>query len=113
MEDRTFRFGLPPSFGCSFRGRLDAFNEPYLTVDWRLGGPIFSREAPLHILFPDTAAALVDELDRMFPEKPSTPETTREEDLAYGAKRGLVIFLKKWREDTRNGRPQIVRRQRR
>lgn len=78
-----------------------------------MGGPIFSCEAPLTILFPDTANALVDELDRMFPEKPSSTKTTREEDLVHGAKRDLIIFLKKWRDDTRNGAPQIVRRQRR
>jgi hypothetical protein len=65
------------------------------------------------ILFPDTASALVDELDRMFPERPPTPKTTREEDLAHGAKRELIQTLKRWRDDSRKARHPIERRVRR
>jgi hypothetical protein len=65
------------------------------------------------ILFPDTASALVDELDRMFPERPASPKTTREEDLAHGAKRELIHFLKTWRENSRKASPLVVRRPRR
>jgi hypothetical protein len=65
------------------------------------------------ILFPDTASALVDELDRMFPERPATPKTNREEDLAHGAKRELIHFLQTWRENSRKASPQVVRRSRR
>ena len=76
---------------------------------WR---PYFFMRGPL-ILFPDTASALVDELDRMFPEQPATPKTSREEDLAHGAKRDLILFLKQWRSQSREARPTIVRRSRR
>lgn len=65
------------------------------------------------ILFPDSASALVDELDRMFPERPATPKTNREEDLANGAKRELVLFLKTWRDKSREASPLIPRRSRR
>lgn len=65
------------------------------------------------ILFPDTASALVDELDRMFPERPPSPKTNREDDLAHGAKRELIHFLKQWRESSRTASPPIVRRSRR
>jgi hypothetical protein len=65
------------------------------------------------ILFPDSASALVDELDRMFPERPATPKTSREEDLAHGAKRELIGFLKHWRETSRTASPPTVRRSRR
>lgn len=65
------------------------------------------------ILFPDSASALVDELDRMFPERPATPKTSREEDLAHGAKRELIHFLKTWKENSRKASPPVVRRSRR
>lgn len=65
------------------------------------------------LLFPDSASALVDELDRMFPEKPATPKTSREEDLAHGAKRELIHTLKRWRDDSRKASTPIVRRSRR
>jgi hypothetical protein len=55
-------------------------------------------------LLPDSAAALIDELDRMFPEKASSPESTRDHDLYYGGKRDLILFLKEWRERTRSTR---------
>lgn len=64
-------------------------------------------------LFPETASALIDELDRIYPEKPASPERSREEDIAYGAKRELVLFLKRWRESARAARPAITRRPRR
>lgn len=65
------------------------------------------------ILFPESASALVDELDRMFPEKPATPKTSREDDLAHGAKRELIHFLKNWRENSKSAAEPIVRRSRR
>lgn len=52
-------------------------------------------------LFPDSASALVDELDAMFPERVSSPETSREEDLHHGGKRELINFLKQWRAQAR------------
>lgn len=65
------------------------------------------------ILFPDSASVLVDELDRMFPERPPSPKTTREEDLNLGAKRELIHFLRTWRENSRKASQPIVRRSRR
>lgn len=53
--------------------------------------------------FPDTASALVDVLDRMFPEKANSPDSSREHDLHYGGKRDLILFLKEWRERSRAG----------
>ena len=66
------------------------------------------------ILFPDSATALLDELDRMFPEKATSPESSRDHDLFYGGKRDLILFLKDWRERSRStrqkGQSSIVRR---
>lgn len=53
---------------------------------------------------PDSAFALIDELERMFPERASTPESNREHDLFYGGKRDLILFLKDWRERSRGTR---------
>lgn len=64
-------------------------------------------------LFPDTADQLVDELLRIVPERPSTPKTSRDEDLAHGGKRELVLFLKSWRDKARAETPPIIRRHRR
>lgn len=63
-------------------------------------------------LFPDSASALLDELDAMFPEKVSSPETSREEDLHYGGKRDLINFLYSWRAQAR-GTPKGKSRVRR
>lgn len=62
---------------------------------------------------PDSASALIDELDRMFPEKASSPESSRDHDLFYGGKRDLILFLKDMRELSRSTRQKgnsIVRR---
>lgn len=67
----------------------------------------------MNILFPDSASALIDELDRIYPERPASPKTNREEDLAYGAKRELIHFLRQWRENSRKASTPIVRRPRR
>lgn len=48
--------------------------------------------------FPESASALVDQLDKMFPERPAQPEETPIEIHRSAAKRELVLFLKQWRD---------------
>lgn len=64
-------------------------------------------------LFPDSASALVDELERMFPEKASSPDSSREHDLHHGGKRDLILFLRGWRDQSRDARPKGQSRVRR
>lgn len=40
----------------------------------------------------------------MFPEKASSPESSRDLDLFHGGKRDLILFLKEWRERNRSAR---------
>jgi quinol monooxygenase YgiN len=59
--------------------------------------------------FPNSASALVDELDRMFPERPAEAGQTEIEIHRTAAKRELVLILKHWRDQrardvTRNSR---------
>lgn len=63
--------------------------------------------------FPDSADQLLDELIRRVPERPSTPKTSREEDVAHGAQRELVLSLIRWRDEARREIPLIPRRPRR
>lgn len=48
--------------------------------------------------FPDTAVALVDELDRLVPERVPEAGDSMESIQRYAGKRELVLFLKNWRD---------------
>lgn len=50
-------------------------------------------------IFPESATALVDELDKMFPERPAEAGQSEVEIHRAAAKRELVLFLKHWRDD--------------
>lgn len=60
---------------------------------------------------PDTASGLIDELDRLVPER--VPEVGESEIAIhrYAAKRELVLLLKHWREAAK--RDPALRRSRR
>lgn len=48
--------------------------------------------------FPTASFALVDELDRLVPEKVPEAGDSMEEIQRYAGKRELVLFLKHWRD---------------
>ncbi|WJY17667.1 hypothetical protein QQS45_08400 [Alteriqipengyuania flavescens] len=50
---------------------------------------------------PGSVNELIDELDAAYPEQPSSPETSREDDLARGGIRQLIIKLKQRRDHAR------------
>lgn len=48
--------------------------------------------------FPESAVALVDELDKIFPERPAEAGQSEIEIHRAAAKREVVLFLKHWRD---------------
>lgn len=48
--------------------------------------------------FPTSSLELLDELDRLVPERVPQAGDTMEEIQRYGGKRELVLFLKNWRD---------------
>lgn len=46
--------------------------------------------------FPETAAALVEELDRLFPERVPEIGDSMEAIQRYAGRRELILFLKNW-----------------
>jgi hypothetical protein len=65
-------------------------------------------ERPLK--FPDTAVALVDELDRLVPERVPEAGDSMESIQRYAGKRELVLFLQNWRDALKR---DVVRKARR
>lgn len=63
--------------------------------------------------FPDTALALLLELERRHPEKVASPKTSRDEDLFYGGKRELIRHIREWYEKSKADKPTAVHRPRR
>jgi len=51
--------------------------------------------------FPDSATALVDELDRLVPERVPEAGDSMEAIQRYAGKRELVLFLQHWRDQMR------------
>lgn len=51
--------------------------------------------------FPDSATALVDELDRLVPERVPEAGDSMEAIQRYAGKRELVLFLMHWRDQMR------------
>jgi hypothetical protein len=58
--------------------------------------------------FPDTAVGLIDELDRMYPERLPEIGDSLEAVHRRAGNREVVLFLKQWRGQTR--RDPVVRR---
>ena len=50
---------------------------------------------------PDSSYALIDELDRIFPEKLPEPNESLESIQRHAGKREVVLFLKHWAETAR------------
>ncbi|EQB10413.1 hypothetical protein L284_17120 [Novosphingobium lindaniclasticum LE124] len=61
-----------------------------------MSGPLFFPRIPLK--FPDSAVALVDELDRLVPERVPEAGDSMESIQRQAGKRELVLFLKNWRD---------------
>jgi hypothetical protein len=59
--------------------------------------PLFFLEQP-PLKFPDSAVALVDELDRLVPERVPEAGDSMESIQRQAGKRELVLFLKNWRD---------------
>lgn len=51
--------------------------------------------------FPIRASALVDELDRIYPERVPKSDATMNEIQRHAGARELVLFLKQWRDRSR------------
>lgn len=56
----------------------------------------------LMLKFPESAKALVDEIDRMIPERVPQAGESMEEIQRYAGKRELVLFLKFLRDGKRS-----------
>lgn len=69
--------------------------------------PIFSEPS---LKFPDSAVALVDELDRLYPERVPELGDTPESIQRQAGKRELVLFLKYWRDAAKRDVVRKVRR---
>jgi len=59
--------------------------------------PIFSG-APVTLQFPHTASALLEELERLVPERVPEAGDSMEAIQRYAGKRELVLMLKNWRD---------------
>jgi hypothetical protein len=57
---------------------------------------------------PESATALIDELDRLYPERLPEVGAAAEEIHRYAGKREVVLFLKHWRDTA--GRPAVIKR---
>jgi len=94
---------LCTSFG-SFRGR--SLNAPRVG----LSGPYFFAERHPFMKFPDSAVALVDELNRLVPERVPEAGESMESIQRQAGKRELVLFLNHWRDAAKR---DVVRKERR
>ena len=60
---------------------------------------------------PDSAMALIDELDKIIPERVPEVNATMEDIQRYAGKRELVLLLKHWRDAAK--KDPVVQRSRR
>lgn len=60
---------------------------------------------------PANSLALIDELDKLFPQRVLREGETHDEHLRYAGKCDLIQFLKRLRDDTHASRPtdKIIR----
>lgn len=70
-----------------------------------MGWPYFFKRFIMQL--PDSAYALIDELDRIFPERLPELGDELESIQRYAGKREVVLFLKQWANRSRQAAPQI------
>jgi len=68
-------------------------------MDWVI--PVAARTAlffQVNVKFPTSSLELLDELDRLVPERVPLAGDSMEDIQRYAGKRELVLFLKNWRD---------------